>query len=345
LNLEEKNWLLIQRYVTGNASPDERRKVQQWIDQDSDHEQLVHDLKGIWNLSEGEDFEVDIQHAWEKFKNQNHNKFPKAIRPVGYVPRKKSRKGIYILRAAAVILVAFLAGLFIQYNSGLINTEQASIFNTLQELETDKGEKARITFSDGTRVTLNSASTVQFPQEFRGSTREVYLEGEAYFEVAYNSEYPFIVHSQEAEIEVLGTEFNVRGWNEDSGVDIVVSGGSVSVRSAKTQSGGYSKVILNEGFKTRVEKGQNPVLPQEVDIRNHLLWTSGGMHFHNEPLEQVARSLERRFNVEIAITDVQHREIPYTGTFQYAELDEVLSVIAASLSIEYVRDGVKIEFR
>ena len=346
LNLDNKKWLLIQRYITGNARPNERRQLESWMAESRENQRLVEEVKEIWNQAPTEEFEVDVQHAWEQFRYRNQKKTVQRIRPIGYV-RKRSKLPVYFFRAAAVLLVAVLAGLFVHHQMNLAEqqqAEQAAAFNVLQELETDKGEKARVTFSDGTRVTLNSASSLQFPKEFRGDTREVFLEGEAYFEVTHNPGKPFLVHSQDAVIEVLGTEFNVRGWSEDPSVEIVVKGGKVSVQSSSLQPDERSAVILTEGLKTELQRDRNPIEPVVVNPVHHLLWTSGGMHFDSEPFYRVVLNLERRFNVNITVEDPSLMDVPYTGTFQYAELDEVLTVIAASMEVGFSRDGVEIEF-
>src|SRR5690625_7534738 len=101
----------------------------------------------------------------------------------------------------------------------------------LEEIVTDRGEKVRVSFSDGTKVMVNSATTIRFPKRFQTDGRKIYLDGEAYFEVAPNSDQPLIVHIEDFEVEVILTECSVRGWKRDPGIEEVVSGGSVSVRS------------------------------------------------------------------------------------------------------------------
>jgi transmembrane sensor len=347
LNLDRTDWVLIQRYVTGNATTEESHRIEQWMSRNPENEKLIRDLEEIWNLTPEEDFRVDVQKAWNQFQTRNK----KGVRPVHLhsAPEKKSFAVYHVFRAAAFILVAVVAGFFFQHISAIQSeTDLAadrSQFYTMQELTTDRGEKARVTFSDGTEVTLNSFSSISFPQEFRGSAREVYLEGEAYFKVANNPDQPFIVHAGHANVEVLGTEFNVRGWSSDEVVDVVVREGKVSVRSVEPELAEKAEVILTEGFKTSVLRGQLPLEAQSANVTNNLLWMTGGMHFDNLPFDKVVTELERRFNVEITVADQELLEIPYTGTFQYAELDEVLMVIAAAMEIEYSRDRQEIELR
>jgi transmembrane sensor len=345
LNLDRTDWVLIQRYVTGNATTEESHRIEQWMTRNPENEKLIRNLEEIWNLTPEDDFEVDVQKAWNQFQSRKNKRAP--VLQLHTTPEKKSYTIYHVFRAVALILVAIVAGFFFQH----ISTIQAesdlaadrSQFYTMQELSTDRGEKARVTFSDGTEVTLNSSSSISFPKEFHGSTREVYMEGEAYFKVASDPDQPFIVHSSHVDVEVLGTEFNVRGWSSDEVVDVIVREGKVSVRSAEQES--EDEVILTEGFKTSVKAGEVPETAQQADIVNNLLWMTGGLHFDQVPFGQVIVQLERRFNVEITLDDPSLLDVPYTGTFQYAELNEVLMVIAASMGIEFSRERSRIEFR
>lgn len=352
MNLNRKDWVLIQRYVTSNATSEENRKVEQWMHRDPENNNLVLEIKEIWDLTPEEEFDVNVQAAWKRFQSRKANRRDVYESGQKFKPQHKTPRTIYhVFRAAAFILVAVVAGFFFQHISTLQSEAELaadrSQFYTLEELATDRGEKARVTFSDGTEVTLNSSSSIRFPQEFHGSTREVYLEGEAYFKVTSEYGQPFIVHANGVNVEVLGTEFNVRGWSEDRNVDVIVREGRVSVSPADqtAQSAGeQTELILTGGFYTRVERGKNPLPARKIDVTNRLLWMSGGMHFDNVRFGQVVTDLERRFNVEISVTDQDLLEVPYTGTFQYAELDEVLSVIAVSIGLDYERDGLNVEF-
>ena len=345
MNLERKDWVLIQRYVTGNATIEESHRIKQWMFRNPENEKLIRDLEEIWNLTPEEDFDIDVQQAWNQFRLRK--KKVARILQLHTAPEKKSYAIYHVVRAAAFILVAVVAGFFFQHISTVQSQADLALdrsqFYTMQEMSTDRGEKARVTFSDGTQVTLNSSSSISFPQEFHGSTREVYLEGEAYFEVASDPGQSFIVHTNHADVEVLGTEFNVRGWSSDEVVDVIVREGKVSVRSVEQDLN--EEVILSEGYKTSVKAGQAPEAAQQVEIINNLLWMTGGLHFDQAPFGQVMVELERRFNVEITLDDQSLLDVPYTGTFQYAELDEVLMVIAASMGIEYSRERSRIELR
>ncbi|WP_147303589.1 FecR family protein [Rhodohalobacter sp. SW132] len=351
MNLDLKDWVLIQRYVTGNATSEEIHLIEQWMSSDPENRQLVQEIKEIWDLTTEEHFNVDVQEAWKKFQARKEKKERggKAIESnrIFKFQRKTPRTIYHIYKAVAFILVAVVAGFFFQHISNIQSDAELAAGQsqsyTLEELATDRGEKARVTFSDGTEVTLNSSSSIRFPQKFHGSTREVYLDGEAYFNVVSDQGQPFIVKTKNVNVEVLGTEFNVRGWSNDEAVDVIVREGKVSVRTDDQDPG--NEVVLTEGFKTSVKAGESPLAAQKADIASNLLWINGGLHFDSVPFAQVIIQLERRFNVNISIDEHDLLNVPYTGTFKYAELDEVLMVIAASMDIEFIREGSNVEFK
>ncbi|MEX0778799.1 MAG: FecR domain-containing protein [Balneolales bacterium] len=339
--IDRQTWKLIQRYVTGNANAEEQRQLNIWLDQHPDNSKMVQEIKKIWKMTPEEDFDINVEGAWEQFQEQRMKKV--GMHAVDHTARKPYDNMLYIFRVAAVILVTLFTGyLMQQFTADNSSDETVAEFPVMENMETGYGEKARVSFSDGTEVTLNSASSVRFPQKFNGSKREIYLDGEAYFKVAHDSNRPFIVHTQDARVQVLGTEFNIRGWAQDPSVEVVVRDGKVSVNSSELEKS--EDVILTKGYSTNVRRGENPLPPQKVDIRNNILWLSGGFHFDNKPLNQVITDIERRFNVQVSVASTELLEVPYTGTFQYAELDEILSVIASSMDIGYRRDGSKVEF-
>lgn len=337
------DWELIQKYVTGTSSPEANLKLKEWMEQDPANEELVKEVQKIYELTPDEEFDVNVEEAWERFSHFKIRKSSPSFIKHHNVPRF-SDNFTNLLRMAAVILVTLFTGYFTHsYVSSGNNTVQIEESLELEKLITGKGEKARVTFSDGTEVTLNSASSLSFPNEFRSSKREIYLKGEAYLNVAH-SEKPFIVHTQNAEVKVLGTKFNIRSWPDDSAADVVVREGKVFVKSSSLGQEESEGVILNRGYYTSVKKDQNPLTPQKVDVRNSLLWLSGGLYFDEKPFKQVITDIERRFNVQI-VAPSDLLETSYTGTFQYAELDEILSVISAAMEIGFIREESQIHFK
>lgn len=333
--------MLIQKFISGNAINEERRILKEWMERHPENNKLVEDLQEIWDLTPPENFEVDIQSAWFELQNRRQNKELEHA-----YSKKDSKKLLYALRVAAIVLVSMFAGIFVQYTFTGTNIEDMSKFYVMQTFETDKGEKASITFSDGTEVLLNSGTSINFPKEFHGMTREIYLDGEAYFKVAKNFDMPFIVYAKDTEVNVLGTEFNVQAWEDDSTVKVAVNMGEVAVslsdQNVDDDKRRQSRVILKKGFYTAVRDGMIASPVKLNKIENHLMWIHGGLYFENEPFNKVIRDIERRFDVNISGVESDLLNVPFTGSFQYADLDEVLDVIAASMNFNYQRNGTEI---
>lgn len=341
-------WKLIQHYVAGHITPDELNELERWASEDPDNKELLDDVKRIWELSPEESFDVDVHDMWENFYKKEIVKTDLNL--------ANSRNRWYqngnghtrnLLRIAAVALVSIFASYF-TYNQILTERQDLAEIRSdlylMQEVVTNSQEKASITFSDGTEVILNASSSLNFPKKFNESVREIHLDGEAYFKVAPDPNKPFIVRTQDAVVKVLGTQFNVQAWSEDVRTDIVVREGKVSVNSPMEDSG-RTGVILTAGEASQVNKGMEPGQPQRVDAENYLLWTEGGLHFEQSPMEDVIRNIERRFQVEILVHDEELLSIPFTSTFRKAELEEILTVIAASVNLEYLHEGDSVELR
>ena len=347
-------WKLIKYHVTGTIRPHERLLLDRWMNQHPDNRKLLAEVEEEWARVRDDSFEVDVDQAWLTFLKKRGQKQPeilqhkrrsplyKAIRRMNRLP--SSGNFHYPLRIAAILLVGFLTGLFVYRYSIDMAPGQYDPQLVMEELVTKNGEKARVTFSDGTQVTLNAASSLSFPREFRDTKRIVFLKGEAYFKVESNHDYPFVVRTEGVDIEVIGTEFNVRGWEQDKEVYVVVRNGKVSVEATQPELQGQKSVILTSGLQTSVRRGGVPQEPWEVDIKNKLVWLNGGLHFENTPFRTVVSDLERRFNVQIDVRDDSLLDLLFTSTFQYAQLEEILAVIAGAMEIDYRQEDSVITF-
>ncbi len=168
----------------------------------------------------------------------------------------------------------------------------------------------------------------------------MYLDGEAYFIVAHNTQNPFVVQTSEAEIRDLGTKFDVRAWSEDKKVAVTVREGEVAVRPSQA-SAKQEKVILKKDQYTVVESGTSSLSVQTVDYRNYLLWLKGGLYFDDAPFSEVIRQVERRFDVNFDVKDKDLLRVPYTGKFIKANLSKVLAVLSVSMDITIYRSNME----
>jgi ferric-dicitrate binding protein FerR (iron transport regulator) len=172
-----------------------------------------------------------------------------------------------------------------------------TVYNTMT---TPKGRQFRVLLPDGTNVWLNAASSIRYPTVFNGGQRKVAITGEAYFEVAKNSNMPFIVEvGQQAEIEVLGTQFNVNAYENENGTNTTLLEGAVKVSSLKTPVvGQHAKaVVLKPGQQAKL--AGNILAVKDANIAKALAWKNGLFNFEGSRIEEVMRQLERWYDINV----------------------------------------------
>ena len=354
-------WVLIQRYVVGTATNSEKKEVEKWAAKSKNNREILEQVSHIWANTPEEEFHVNVEEAWTQFKTGKLQKEHKQTRL--YTLTDLSSDFQYFVRIAAILLLSLALGVLVVTQLPEEQTPPESEQIVMQDIQTEIGGKAEVTFSDGSKVMLNSATQLRFPEEFKQSIREVHLDGQAYFEVEHDPNRPFVVYNNGVKVKVLGTEFDVRGWQEDKNVKVVVRSGKVAVNrqtNLNQQMSSYNpdreKAILTKGMMAEVEvemedEGSIKTIPS-VDIREHLVWMSGGLYFENTPFRQVIKDIERRFKVdiEVKVNDPNHNpenelmDTPFTSTFYDAGLDEVLEVLSASMKLDINRNGKSITF-
>ena len=189
-----------------------------------------------------------------------------------------------------------------------------------------------LTLDDGTRVHLNYGTTLIYPRKFNGDTREVELEGEAYFFVAKDSNHPFVVHSPEGDVKVYGTEFNINTQDDEGTTRIVLVNGSISV----TPKGGREQ-MLRPNEMAVISSGE--CLFSTVDVAPYVSWNTGMFIFADCPLEKLMRVLSRWYNKRVEFNSDDIRQIEFTGTInKYGDISPALKAI-------HTVTGLRIEMR
>lgn len=177
----------------------------------------------------------------------------------------------------------------IRYASSNGNSVSKSlVYNTAT---TPRGGQYRFVLSDGTKIWLNSASSIKYPVEFIGKERKVELDGEAYFEVAHNSKMPFKVVSNGQTVEVLGTHFNINAYSDENMVKTTLLEGSVKISSANNST------LIKPGEQAQLANGKLNVVNADMD--EVMAWKNGFFFFKDNSLEDVMRQLARWYNVDV----------------------------------------------
>lgn len=214
----------------------------------------------------------------------------------------------------------------------------------MNEVVIPYGKKSELLLADGTKVWLNAGSRLAFPSKFTKNIREVFLEGEACFEVEKNEEQPFIVKTGKLEIKVLGTHFNVSAYPTDNVIETVLLEGSVSVERARTLGLGKSEVLLKPNQKASFKKEKNDFsVTDETDADIYIAWTYGWLKYNRESLISVMRKVERYYNVEIRLPDNYPQDDKITGKLDLKEsLNEAMGILADASGTEFRIIGDKV---
>lgn len=176
--------------------------------------------------------------------------------------------------------------------------EGDALMGEIQTLETGRGKQLSVTLSDGTQVWLNASSKIEFPAHFEGHLREVSVRGEAYFEVAHNKQKPFVVHTADQQVKVLGTHFNVRGYREEPFDAVTLLEGAVEVAGKD-----YKPVYLKPADQFVQQHGHSdPSVRVLSNPESVIAWKNGDFYFEDADAETIVKELERWYPVSIAIT-------------------------------------------
>jgi transmembrane sensor len=194
----------------------------------------------------------------------------------------------------------------------------------------ERGQKANITLPDGSKVWLNSESKLTYSANFNIKKRELQLEGEAYFEVAHNPNKPFIVKSEDISVEALGTAFGMKAYNEDKLISSILMRGKVLV----TTPDGEAILMPNERIiydKTTHKKTQSTV----TNATDFTGWIHNELRFENESLDDIAKTIQRIYNVEVVFASERLKNQCYTGTINNNSLESVLNIISLTSPVSF----------
>lgn len=344
---------LLARYLAGNPTHSEEEKVARWIKSDPENQKLMKEFKRIWEASgEGNIKQLEVlfnaEKDWENFQsrlkretgNQGGSVNPK-YKPVRAPVTQFKARFSQFMRVAAVIIIASLIGLVAYQN---INYEvQKPVEQALKEIAMEKGQRGNITLSDGTKVKLNAESKIILPDVFESDKREVRLIGEAYFDVASNPEKPFLIHTDGAVVRILGTSLGIRSYPDDKTIQVVVKEGRVSFSSDRDPV--KSNVILTAGELGRLSLKDHKITTEKIeDLELYLSWTDGYLKFRNTPMQEVARQLERKYDIEVKFNNPELKELRLTAALKSRSIRHNLDTISASLEMKYVMDQEVVVF-
>lgn len=320
--------LVLIEYLEGTLDETSCREVERWMSLSEENQKIMEDLYTLLFISSRVKAmnEVDTEQAFREFTLRKAS-----------LPSIQRRKPVNIWRRVAAVAAVFVLL--------LVSGTFATLFylDTYSEplvVSTRLGEKAQVTLPDGSSVWLNACSQLEYKKAFLSPKRRTTLRGEAYFEVAPNRLFPFTVSSENTEIKVLGTKFNVRSNEDEKYLSTTLIEGSI-LFSDNTNS---LSVKLKPGEKLLFDKTANTAtLQQVVSSEDVLGWMEGKLIFYNSSLEEIAQSLERYYNVEILFKNEEVKKERFTAEFETADnIYHILSMLELTDRFTYEVNNQKI---
>lgn len=308
------NEILI-RFFNHQCTAEEIKRIDEWLESDPDNARYLFEMERVWSLKNV------IHYAGNSEKEIAYGRLTAHINP-----KKRVHRYSLFMRYAAifVLLVAFSVYLYLT-----APWQNSSGFNLI---EVPRGELVSITLSDGTKVWLNADTRFSYPDRFGSRNREVILDGEAYFEVSPNKKKPFIINSERINVEVLGTEFNIRA-HKDEDAEVSLKTGKIQVTEVNDM---HNKVLMSPNQQMRYTRDGKMALSY-MDMSSVDSWRNGGIAFISQPLSSIIKTLERKYKVTITLDDTSMADEIFTCRARSgATLPQVLNLLKETKRIHYI---------
>jgi len=325
---------LITRYLAGEAVGDDLVFLAEWLKADPEHRKIFDDYRRTWLVFEKSrvEMETDLDKEWETIQGRIRDE---EIPVAGLHLSGEENTTFSVLRyltpykvmrlAALMLLIA--VPVFFLYRYMASAKPERFLANT----DILKGK-----LPDGTSVTLNTGSVLEYPAAFRGGKRTVKLAGEAWFEVKHENTKPFIISSRNIIVEVLGTSFYVNTNSPDGNVEVILNSGSVAVYYADRPE---NRVLLTPGQKAEVSVAKSDIVKGVNGDQNYLSWMTKKFIYKNDPLSEIVTGLNKAYHVNIRIASPAISHCLVTATFDNQSLESVLKVLQATLDLRINVNG------
>lgn len=296
---------LLQRYIKGEVSAEERLKVASWLDESPENMREFLALRKLYDIS-----------LWQTDTSEKH-----------FVKKRHfsiQKITIEILKIAAIFLIGFWGS---KLSSDKIQ---------MQTIHVPAGQRAELTLADGTHVWLNSRSTLKFPERFSANARNVELDGEGYFSVQHNEKSPFTVQTSKYAIQVLGTEFNVKAYRNSPLFETALLKGSVKISSPNWEN----ELLLKPNEVVSIENKR--IKKSIINNNDYFKWKEGLFCFENESIQDLIKKLELYYDTTIEIQCPSLLEHHYSGKFRIQDgIEHVLKVLQLKHKFTYLKDDDK----
>jgi len=337
------DWRIIDRHLAGDATSDDEAALRAWLASDPRNAELLSAARAAGRGIDRPQAEMwDVDRAWSRVAARMTDQSDADVIPLHArgVPRSPAFARTQRIVAGAAVVIAAAGVVAVVLQRGAMQPAAQRAAQT-HEIAAAVAQQTRVTLGDGTQVVLNAGSRLRFADDFGRGTRDVDLDGEAYFDVVHDESRPFRVHARGSVAQDVGTRFVVRAYPEQRAVDVVVTHGAVSLRREGTS---MAPALLAAGQRGHVEPSGAVSVVAETDLDRWTEWTRGGIVLDGMSLGDAALELGRRFGVHVEIRgdDLAQRRV--SARFRDEPLPHVLDALALALGARWTRDGDRVVF-
>jgi ferric-dicitrate binding protein FerR (iron transport regulator) len=359
----EKIWNLLILKLSGEASDEELAELRELLQRHPGMAAQAASVESVWRSKKEEEEDTDdlFNRHLQRLSDDTveNTPFYHTARSEADTWPRRSRRVVRLLVAATTVAAVLALVFFMTYHifqdngDGLKPSASVASGNFVS---TKNGSKSKLQLPDGTQVWLNSGSNISYDNDFGGTTRQVRLTGEAFFDVVKDNARPFIIHTTTVDIKVLGTAFNVRSYPEEKVTETALIRGAVEVTlkanadkkiylkpNEKLIVSNDSALVKNDSIRVADARKRPAAMTltqvhhlNKDTVASEVLWTKNKLVFDGETLGEVALKLERWYGVKVIIQGDELKDIEYTGVFDDDNLTEVLYALQLSGNFKYV---------
>ena len=330
---------ILQRFLDNNYSKEDLEFIINYI-QNEREKSFIQVFKKYWyhhsDISVRSENELDFGSILDKIHHklnlQNKKPLPKTNTTFIRNIIKTSINVFY--RIAAIILIAiFIYGSYNYLKKGKFVTINDENY---VDISTTSGSMVKVNLPDGSIAWLNNRSTLSYPRKFGNKYRELKLSGEAYFNVKSDKRHPFILNVSGIKAQVTGTRFNIMAYPDDPDIEVTLVEGELNLFRNSPQGTSDKIASLTPGDHVVVDNSIKKISKTKVEHTDlYTSWKEGVLIFKNDPLAMIVKKLERRYNINIELSDKKLAEYRFTATFTNETLPEVLHLLTVAAPLHY----------
>lgn len=321
---------LLDRFMRGETLPEEEQLLLEWFRNSASKDEILEFYQQRWSEVPEDELPAEIQgrmylrikERMLEMENLHKEQEKRAF-------KLKSSFMRFLPYAATILLCISISFSFYLYTQNNLSASNEYIVSA------EKGQRASVTLPDGTKVWLNSHTELRYKSDYGVKERNVFLNGEAYFEVSKDKEHRFVVNAGEMAVEALGTAFNVKAYNEDPDFVATLFEGSI-----KAGTGDDNNVILTPDQHVSLNrKSKSLTVGISENVLYARMWRNNELAFEKEKLDDIAVLLNRMYNVQLKFKSDKIRQYRFSGVIKNNSLDNVIEIISLTAPIIYESHG------